>query len=141
MRKPSIPVYWVPSLLTRIFVAYSYENGINTFDTANVYSNGDSERILGKALKEYKIPRENVVIMTKVKLPLRRRAFVVNSRRITQVFFAVQEDGGPPILGGADDHGYVNRHGLSRKVSLSFACGSVRLLLSAALAHLRIGEG
>ena len=50
-----------------------YENGINTFDTANVYSNGESERILGKALKAHSIPRENLVIMTKVRVPLRRR--------------------------------------------------------------------
>jgi len=47
-------------------ITYRYDNGINTFDTADVYSDGDSERILGKALKEYKIPREKVVIMTKV---------------------------------------------------------------------------
>jgi len=56
---------------------HRYDNGINTFDTANVYSNGESERILGKALKEYNIPRENVVIMTKVYLPLRRCGFTV----------------------------------------------------------------
>ena len=45
------------------------ENGINTFDTANVYSNGLSEIILGKALKQLKVPREEVVIMTKVSCP------------------------------------------------------------------------
>ena len=49
-----------------------YDNGINTFDTANIYSNGESERILGKALREYNIPRENVVIMTKVRVPSRQ---------------------------------------------------------------------
>lgn len=43
---------------------------MNTFDTANVYSNGESERLLGKALKQYKIPREEVVILTKVLPPL-----------------------------------------------------------------------
>nr|GFD51344.1 hypothetical protein [Tanacetum cinerariifolium] len=36
-----------------------------TFDTADTYSQGSSERILGKFLKEYDIPRESVVIMTK----------------------------------------------------------------------------
>lgn len=41
--------------------------GINTWDTANVYSNGDSERIVGKALKKYDIPRDEVVILTKVR--------------------------------------------------------------------------
>ena len=41
------------------------ELGINFFDTANVYSAGDSERILGQALNEY-AHREEVVIATKV---------------------------------------------------------------------------
>jgi aryl-alcohol dehydrogenase-like predicted oxidoreductase len=40
--------------------------GINTWDTANVYSNGDSERIIGKAIKQLEIPRERLVILTKV---------------------------------------------------------------------------
>lgn len=35
------------------------------WDTANVYSNGESERIIGKALQKHKIPRSKVVIMTK----------------------------------------------------------------------------
>lgn len=43
----------------------SLENGINTFDTADVYSNGQSEVILGNALKQLNVPREDVVIMTK----------------------------------------------------------------------------
>jgi aryl-alcohol dehydrogenase-like predicted oxidoreductase len=30
----------------------AWEKGITTWDTANVYSNGESERIIGKALKE-----------------------------------------------------------------------------------------
>ena len=37
-----------------------------TFDTANVYSNGVSETILGKAIKKFNLPREEIVIMTKV---------------------------------------------------------------------------
>jgi aryl-alcohol dehydrogenase-like predicted oxidoreductase len=36
------------------------------WDTANVYSNGRSEEIIGKALRKYGIPRQKVVIMTKV---------------------------------------------------------------------------
>ncbi|KAL7271524.1 hypothetical protein RUND412_005716 [Rhizina undulata] len=43
----------------------AYDKGINTWDTANAYSNGESERIIGKALKKFGIPRERVVIMTK----------------------------------------------------------------------------
>ncbi|GFZ44384.1 oxidoreductase with NAD+ or NADP+ as acceptor [Saitozyma sp. JCM 24511] len=44
---------------------YAYDQGINTLDTANVYSAGESEIILGKFLKQHKIPREGVVILTK----------------------------------------------------------------------------
>ncbi|KAK5988141.1 Aldo-keto reductase [Cladobotryum mycophilum] len=43
----------------------AYDSGINTWDTANVYSNGQSERIIGKALQLYKIPRHKVTLMTK----------------------------------------------------------------------------
>jgi 1-deoxyxylulose-5-phosphate synthase len=48
------------------FFRRAIEAGINFFDTANVYSRGESERITGKALKEY-ARREDVVIATKVR--------------------------------------------------------------------------
>ncbi|KAL4780080.1 NADP-dependent oxidoreductase domain-containing protein [Aspergillus varians] len=48
----------------------AYDCGINTWDTANTYSNGLSEVIVGKALREYSIPREKVVIMSKVYYPV-----------------------------------------------------------------------
>lgn len=35
------------------------------WDTANVYSNGVSEEIIAKAIREYQIPRKKLVIMTK----------------------------------------------------------------------------
>lgn len=41
----------------------AFDNGITTFDTAEVYGNGHSERILGKAIKGI---RQNVVVATKV---------------------------------------------------------------------------
>ncbi|EEB88059.1 hypothetical protein MPER_14326, partial [Moniliophthora perniciosa FA553] len=44
----------------------AYDAGINTFDTANIYSNGTSEIILGKAIKQLGLPREEIVVMTKV---------------------------------------------------------------------------
>ncbi|KAJ7674478.1 NADP-dependent oxidoreductase domain-containing protein [Mycena olivaceomarginata] len=34
----------------------AYDAGINTFDTANVYSNGLSEEILGRAIKQHNLP-------------------------------------------------------------------------------------
>ncbi|KAL9641809.1 hypothetical protein ABK040_011794 [Willaertia magna] len=44
----------------------AWDLGINFFDTADVYSNGESERILGNFIKENKIEREEIVIATKV---------------------------------------------------------------------------
>ena len=41
-------------------------SGINFIDTANVYSFGQSEQLLGQALKDLKISRDKVVIATKV---------------------------------------------------------------------------
>ncbi|KAM5384609.1 hypothetical protein ACJZ2D_001354 [Fusarium nematophilum] len=43
----------------------AYDQGLNTWDTANTYSNGVSEEIIGKAIKHYEIPREKLVILTK----------------------------------------------------------------------------
>ncbi|KAL1881471.1 hypothetical protein VTK73DRAFT_3533 [Phialemonium thermophilum] len=43
----------------------AYDRGLNTWDTANVYSNGASEVIVGKAIKKYNIPRHKVIILTK----------------------------------------------------------------------------
>ncbi len=47
------------------FVKKALEAGINFFDTADVYSNGISEKLTGKALKKY-AKRDEVVIATKV---------------------------------------------------------------------------
>lgn len=43
----------------------AYDEGLNTWDTANVYSNGVSEEIIGKALKKFDIPRHKIVILSK----------------------------------------------------------------------------
>lgn len=48
----------------------AYDQGINTWDTSNNYSNGMSEKIIAKAIKTYQIPRENLVIMTKCYFPV-----------------------------------------------------------------------
>ncbi len=50
---------------SRPLLRQAVEAGINFFDTANVYSNGSSEEIVGRALKEF-TQREEVVIATKV---------------------------------------------------------------------------
>ncbi|NAT15135.1 aldo/keto reductase [Pseudomonas syringae pv. actinidifoliorum] len=53
---------------TRPIIKHAVEQGINFFDTANSYSAGTSEIILGKLLKEY-TRREETVIATKVFYP------------------------------------------------------------------------
>jgi aryl-alcohol dehydrogenase-like predicted oxidoreductase len=47
-------------------VKTSLDGGINFFDTADVYTEGESEKILGQSLKNLKIARKDVVIATKV---------------------------------------------------------------------------
>ncbi|WP_087003052.1 aldo/keto reductase [Rhizobium sullae] len=47
-------------------VARSLQAGVNFIDTADVYSSGESERLLGQALKNLDVPRKDVVIATKV---------------------------------------------------------------------------
>src|SRR5471030_429165 len=51
------------------FFKKALEVGINFFDTADVYSQGESERVTGKALKEF-AKRHEVVIATKVNGPM-----------------------------------------------------------------------
>jgi len=50
---------------SRPFIARALELGITFFDTANVYSDGSSEEVLGRALRDF-ARREDVVIATKV---------------------------------------------------------------------------
>ena len=47
-------------------IGQALDAGINFLDTADVYAGGMSEQITGQALKNLKIPRENVVVATKV---------------------------------------------------------------------------
>jgi len=44
----------------------AWDNGINTFDTAEAYASGDSEIEMGNALKELAWPRDEYVLTTKV---------------------------------------------------------------------------
>ncbi|KAL9537715.1 hypothetical protein MBANPS3_011528 [Mucor bainieri] len=91
------------------FIEASYKLGINFFDTADTYSNGESERVLGKALKTIGAPRSRVVIATKVNFP-------------------VHKDVG--TFGGnfQNDPEYVNGFGLSRKHILDAVDASLKRL-------------
>ncbi|CAG7937247.1 unnamed protein product [Penicillium salamii] len=92
-------------------IEHAYKQGINTWDTADVYSHGKSEEVVGKALKKYNIPRDRVVIMTKC-------------------FFGVDDEGKfPPISASATNDGpFVNRTGLSRKHIFDAVDASVKRL-------------
>jgi len=48
------------------FIERAMDAGINFFDTADVYSLGESEKITGNLMKHFSVKRENVVIATKV---------------------------------------------------------------------------
>ncbi|KAI1799528.1 Aldo/keto reductase [Daldinia bambusicola] len=91
----------------------AYDRGLNTWDTANVYSAGVSEIIVGKAIKKYNIPREKLVIATKC-------------------FWAVGEtpDVAHYLYGRAvnDSKDYVNRCGLSRAAIFNAVNASLKRL-------------
>jgi aryl-alcohol dehydrogenase-like predicted oxidoreductase len=92
---------------------YAFDRGINTWDTADFYGLGSSEAIIGQAIREYGIPRERLVLMTKV-------------------FFGMGEElkgeGGTVNSAAAmvNDGAMVNRVGLSRKHILEAVEASVK---------------
>jgi aryl-alcohol dehydrogenase-like predicted oxidoreductase len=64
------PVWSLDEEAARPLIKHALEAGINFFDTANLYSYGSSEEILGRALKDF-ARRDEVVITTKVRHPMR----------------------------------------------------------------------
>lgn len=78
-------------------IGKAYKAGINFFDTADAYSNGESERVLGEAIKRFNFPRSRIVVSTKFT-------------------FAVSEDISFNTLGNMSNNpDYVNQYGSSRK--------------------------
>jgi 1-deoxyxylulose-5-phosphate synthase len=55
---------------SRPLIRHALDAGINFFDTANIYSQGTSEEILGRALRDYG-DRDDLVIATKLRHPMR----------------------------------------------------------------------
>ncbi|GIZ41881.1 hypothetical protein CKM354_000517000 [Cercospora kikuchii] len=88
----------------------AYDSGINTWETANTYSNGWSETIIGKALKRYNIPRSKVVIMTKLYYPV------------------LEDEPNRRPQPALNDGPLVNQMGLSRKHIFDAVEGSLRRL-------------
>ncbi|GAA5162399.1 aldo/keto reductase [Amycolatopsis dongchuanensis] len=64
------PVWSLGEDQARPLIKHALEVGINFFDTANMYSNGSSEEILGRALRDF-ARRDDVVIATKLRHPMR----------------------------------------------------------------------
>ena len=61
--------WMVPEVQSFQVLRHALDLGINFFDTADVYSDGESEQILGRALRHFGVKREDVVIATKVYQP------------------------------------------------------------------------
>jgi aryl-alcohol dehydrogenase (NADP+) len=55
---------------SRPFLKRALEAGINFFDTADIYSNGASEEVVGRALRDFAAKREDYVLATKVYFPV-----------------------------------------------------------------------
>jgi aryl-alcohol dehydrogenase-like predicted oxidoreductase len=64
------PVWSLGEQDARPLIKHALDVGINFFDTANMYSNGSSEEILGRALRDF-ADRDEVVIATKLRHPMR----------------------------------------------------------------------
>ncbi|MCJ1224397.1 hypothetical protein MMC12_001042 [Toensbergia leucococca] len=85
--------------VARIILPTNRSEHWTKWDTANVYSNGVSEEVIGNAIKHYKIPRHKLVIMTKC-------------------CGTVREGNSPEVLALQDIDktvDYVNQRGLSRQ--------------------------
>jgi aryl-alcohol dehydrogenase-like predicted oxidoreductase len=65
------PVWSLGEEESRVLVKHALDAGINLFDTANMYSLGSSEEILGRALRDF-ANRDDVVIATKLRHPMRQ---------------------------------------------------------------------
>lgn len=64
------PIWSLGEDQARPLIKHALESGINFFDTANIYSQGSSEEILGRALKDF-ADRDDIVIATKLRHPMR----------------------------------------------------------------------
>jgi versiconal hemiacetal acetate reductase len=75
---------------------HAYKVGIRTWDTADIYSHGRSEEIIGKAIQKYNIPRERLVILSKC-------------------YFGVTPEQMNNAASATNDGDMLNQTGLSRK--------------------------
>ncbi|KAK2799373.1 hypothetical protein FQN50_008479 [Emmonsiellopsis sp. PD_5] len=91
----------------------AWDRGISTWDTANVYSSGVSEEIIGKAIKKFEIPRNKVTLMTKI------YGTVPNEPATFNWFFERQMQ---------KSRDYINQGGLSRAAIFKAVDASLKRL-------------
>ncbi|KAK2749201.1 hypothetical protein FQN57_006816 [Myotisia sp. PD_48] len=106
----------------------AWERGINTWDTANNYSNGESEILIGKAIQKYEIPRRKLVIMTKC------WAFVGDEPDIPGFFPPL----GPQMADIQQTKEYINQSGLSRTAIFTAVDASLERLQTSYIDLLQI---
>ncbi len=67
---------WRPWVLdeeqSRPFIKRALEHGINFFDTADMYSHGVSEEVLGRALRDFGAERDQIVVASKAFFPIKQ---------------------------------------------------------------------
>ena len=51
---------------TKEMISFAYDLGVNFIDTANQYSGGTSEEYIGRAIRELGIPRDKIILASKV---------------------------------------------------------------------------
>ena len=79
-----------------------------------MYSNGHSKIILGKAIKQLNLPRDEIVVMTKVCMCIYFLFYHIILTYFLLVHGVVKR--GFASINAGNNDGYVNQHGLSRKV-------------------------
>lgn len=91
----------------------AWERGLSSWDTANVYSNGVSEEMIGRIVKKHKLPRHKLTILTKC-------------------FGTVGEEPGVSHLKYREEmkvsRDYVNQGGLSRQAIFNAVDASLKRL-------------
>ncbi|KIJ46090.1 hypothetical protein M422DRAFT_250521 [Sphaerobolus stellatus SS14] len=104
----------------------AWDLGVNTIDTANVYSNGESERIIAKFIKQYNIPRNEIVILSKCYWLVPKKVNItgmVNPELYNQAY---------------DQAEYINQYGLSRAAIFNAVDASLSRLESSYIDLLQI---
>jgi len=88
---------WVlPEEAGRPFIRRAVEAGINFFDTADMYSRGVSEEIVGRAIRDFVPRRDDAVIATKVNFPM---SDAPNDRGLSRKHILASIDGSLRRLG------------------------------------------